>query len=377
MNKSKMCLVNSYNTTSAGTIEITSMFLKELCDNSSNNKYIVLLPKIEKFSNIFLKYNENIKLIYFHSFSGLLKIIFRIIFELFIIPFLVYYYKVNAVLVLGNYAPLPFRNKVVFMQYSFLVDDNIFNEYKIIDKFSNLVRKGLFWLTVKSKCKIIVQSDLIRNYTIRKYGTKNIDIYVFPNPRINASIVIDVDEIEGVKENLLLYISRYYAHKNHIFILKIAKKYANEFRNKNIKFYITLDPKINNGVYHFLKAISDNNLGDIIINIGEIPKESVKNHYKNSLALIFPSQAESFGIPILEAMSEGLPVIVPDLPYTRSICSYAGLYYKNNDVDDAYNVIIKIIIENNIKNIYRKLSLERSKEFPTIDQWIRNIINIL
>ena len=66
MNKSKMCLVNSYNTTSAGTIEITSMFLKELCDNLSVEEaqtevyewWIISDPlkyRLEQQGEIFLK----------------------------------------------------------------------------------------------------------------------------------------------------------------------------------------------------------------------------------------------------------------------------------------------------------------------------------
>lgn len=42
--------------------------------------------------------------------------------------------------------------------------------------------------------------------------------------------------------------------------------------------------------------------------------------YSCARALIFPSFAESFGLPLLKAQSVGLPILAPELDYVRDVC---------------------------------------------------------
>ena len=55
------------------------------------------------------------------------------------------------------------------------------------------------------------------------------------------------------------------------------------------------------------------------INFGIIPNYAVAKLYSQSKCLVFPSLAESFGIPVIEAIEYGLDVIISDLPYSYSI----------------------------------------------------------
>jgi alpha-1,2-rhamnosyltransferase len=48
--------------------------------------------------------------------------------------------------------------------------------------------------------------------------------------------------------------------------------------------------------------------------------------YQHATALVFPSFAEGFGLPIIEALSNGLPVIVSDIPAHREIAGELGMY---------------------------------------------------
>lgn len=55
---------------------------------------------------------------------------------------------------------------------------------------------------------------------------------------------------------------------------------------------------------------------------------------KHAEALAFPSPYEGFGIPILEALVLGTPVLVPDLPSYRTSFGEGPLYYKEGDAGD-------------------------------------------
>jgi len=57
-----------------------------------------------------------------------------------------------------------------------------------------------------------------------------------------------------------------------------------------------------------------------------VPDKRLREMYQSSAALVYPSLDEGFGIPPLEAMSYGLPVIASDIPVFRELFSTAPLY---------------------------------------------------
>jgi glycosyltransferase involved in cell wall biosynthesis len=55
---------------------------------------------------------------------------------------------------------------------------------------------------------------------------------------------------------------------------------------------------------------------------GDLPKV-----YANALALIYPSQYEGFGLPLVEAMASGTLILASDTPINREICGAAAEYF--------------------------------------------------
>ena len=56
--------------------------------------------------------------------------------------------------------------------------------------------------------------------------------------------------------------------------------------------------------------------------------------YAEAVAFIFPSLAEGFGLPLLEAMAVGCPVIASDIPVFREIADPSVLFFDPYSVDD-------------------------------------------
>lgn len=59
---------------------------------------------------------------------------------------------------------------------------------------------------------------------------------------------------------------------------------------------------------------------------GRLSDEEIVTLYRHAQALVFPSLYEGFGIPPLEAMVQGCPVIAADIPPVREVCAEAALY---------------------------------------------------
>jgi glycosyltransferase involved in cell wall biosynthesis len=65
---------------------------------------------------------------------------------------------------------------------------------------------------------------------------------------------------------------------------------------------------------------------DILLS-GYVPREDLPALYAGAELLVFPSRHEGFGIPALEAMAVGTPVLVSDLPVFEEICGPAALRF--------------------------------------------------
>jgi glycosyltransferase involved in cell wall biosynthesis len=58
-----------------------------------------------------------------------------------------------------------------------------------------------------------------------------------------------------------------------------------------------------------------------IINLGPLKREEVFERLKDSNGLIFPSRAETFGLPLLEAMATRTPILASELDFSRDVCT--------------------------------------------------------
>jgi len=66
---------------------------------------------------------------------------------------------------------------------------------------------------------------------------------------------------------------------------------------------------------------------------GYVPKEELVRLYQSAAALVFPSRYEGFGLPVVEAMACGTPVLASDLPALREVGGPATTYCPVGDVD--------------------------------------------
>jgi glycosyltransferase involved in cell wall biosynthesis len=71
---------------------------------------------------------------------------------------------------------------------------------------------------------------------------------------------------------------------------------------------------------------TDAGLQDRVSFLGPVTEPALAGLYERALALCFPSVSEGFGLPVLEAMAAGVPVIASDLPVLRELAGDAVLY---------------------------------------------------
>jgi glycosyltransferase involved in cell wall biosynthesis len=96
---------------------------------------------------------------------------------------------------------------------------------------------------------------------------------------------------------------------------------------------------------------------------GYIPDEDVPELMKNALVFVFPSLGEGFGIPVVEAMKYGAPVITSDIPPMHEVAEQAALFVPALDVAALTSAMERFMLEPQTVEEYRRKGQERVKQF--------------
>ncbi len=127
--------------------------------------------------------------------------------------------------------------------------------------------------------------------------------------------------------------------------MNLPKNYAlyigNAYPHKNLEFLIDAWEKIDMPLVLVCgRSVFYDRLTKLIKNpnitlIGHV--DDLQDVYKQAKVFVFPTLMEGFGLPPLEAMKAGVPVICSDIPVLHEILGDAALYFNPKDPNDLKN----------------------------------------
>jgi glycosyltransferase involved in cell wall biosynthesis len=104
-------------------------------------------------------------------------------------------------------------------------------------------------------------------------------------------------------------------------------------------------------------------LGDRIVFTGYVSDDQLRQYVGHATALVFPSLYEGFGLPPLEAMAAGCPVLASDAASIPEACGDAALYCDARNTDDLAAGMVRIVQDGELRDTLRRRGRERAWTF--------------
>lgn len=103
-------------------------------------------------------------------------------------------------------------------------------------------------------------------------------------------------------------------------------------------------------------------LGASIKHLGYVPHEHLPSLYGNALAFVFPSLEEGFGLPVLEAMASGAPVLTSSRPSLQEVAGDAALLVDPTS-ETALTGALRALLEPQLQERLRAAGFRRAQQF--------------
>ena len=126
-----------------------------------------------------------------------------------------------------------------------------------------------------------------------------------------------------------VFVSTIEPRKNHLIILKIWQRLAVQLGDKAPHLVIIGQRGWDYG--EVVDLLEDSALKRLVTEIPACTDPEMVNYLQHALAMLFPSFTEGFGMPVVEALAQGLPVIASDLPVFREFASAIPEYIDVSD----------------------------------------------
>ena len=116
--------------------------------------------------------------------------------------------------------------------------------------------------------------------------------------------------------------------------------------------------------------------GERVRMAGYVTDSELRALYQHAACLLYPSLYEGFGLPPLEAMACGCPVITSPLASLPEVCDDAVLYCDPKNPADIARAIQQVLLDDSLRDNLRRRGLQRSASFRWSDS-ARSVLRVL
>ena len=348
-------------------------YIQEVVDNvikmDSYNDYVVFLRK-DNFDELVIDEFKNVKKV-------LVDVQWYSLKEQLLMPFYIWKEKLDLI-------HFPHFNVPFFVPCKFIVTihDLILTKFKtvrattlhpFIYELKNLAYRTIIKRALNKSKRILTVSEFTKNDIVEQFKIKPDKIEVIYEGVANLAkgrdslFVVKLDNNEVLRDYdinypFLLYVGNAYPHKNLDFLITSFKKVYE--KNNNLRLVLVGKEDY---FYKNIKQLVEKEFSNIqdkpVIFSGYVPDDKLEIFYKKALVYVFPSLYEGFGLPPLEAMAKGCPVLSSNVSSMPEILADAALYFNPRDEQDFLNKLDLILKDRDLREKLVKVGEIRCQKF--------------
>jgi glycosyltransferase involved in cell wall biosynthesis len=217
---------------------------------------------------------------------------------------------------------------------------------------------------------LLCVSEFTKVTVIEQLGIHESKIRVLPNgvelPDVasmgNRSRALDALQFPIEATSKLLVVGSNLERKN----LRLIPEVLRHLKAKGLSpAIIRVGPAFRDDLRQAILSIID---ADHLVELGLVSDETLSAAYRAADLLFFPSKLEGFGLPVLEAMAHGCPVVCSNSSSLSEVGGEAALYFDPSDAAAAAQQVSIVATE---RERLRSAGLDRAKQFTWAQHWAK------
>lgn len=271
----------------------------------------------------------------------------------------------DAVFSLTNYLPVTRHLPSLLLvqhagHFSSYFDACQVREYpRLSQRLAWWMKKGWVRRSLERATLVTVQTQALAQDIAQQQCVERTKIWVIPH----GPGLLEVGSPKRLRVNSpwrIGYITKYGVQKNFTPLFEAVASLRQAGRD--VCLVLTLDP----GTPHVSKLLAQARQLGIepwIENHGEVEQGGIRDLYDSLDLFVFPSLCESFGFPMLEALSRGLPLLVADTPGNQEIAGEDSLFFGAGDAVGLADKIVALMTDATRYAAASQASLARAGDF--------------
>ena len=318
---------------------------RELLSRGDSNQYIFFyfeqnISELKKLEGV----NWKEKSVFLHSQKDILRHLDQI--DLYFCPFGTLYPR-----------PLPLPTVVTLVDIQEVFYPDFFTLHNL------LARDYHYKGSTRMSDRVVTISDFSKQTIVEHHhiqGEKVKVAYLCADERFYRAKEIARKPNRPLPESFVFYPANHWLHKNHDVLLRALVWLR---REKQVTVQAVFTGFDQDSGYRIEDKARAYGIADQVHLLGYVSVEELAYLYIHAQALVFPSFFEGFGIPLVEAMAAGCPVLAADATSLPEVGADSVLYFSPCSAEDLGKAIMDLVGNEQLRREYISRGYLRAKEF--------------
>jgi glycosyltransferase involved in cell wall biosynthesis len=267
------------------------------------------------------------------------------------------------VLHIQYFAPLIYRGRLINTVH----DLAAFHFPEYFSRFERLLFKRFLPPSSRKADKILTASEVSKrdlitmlNISEEKIKVSSCGVSEAFTGSVTEESVQEVRHRYSLEGKVLLYVGRIDPRKN---LVRLIQAYSLLRSRGNMKHKLVIAGKVYLRPRDLQKTLRQSPYANDIVFCGYVPYEHLPSLYRTADVFVYTSEYEGFGLPPLEAMAAGVPVVASDIGIFREILSDAAVLVNPRDVESIAGGIDRILRDETFRRKLIDLGADRVKKY--------------